>query len=492
MSRNPIEQSLIADDTGRKNDKALSLLLSNSPFRRLLIGQFISSVGDWFIIGVLIPTVLALSGGSALAVAGIMAAKLVPALIVYPYTSVFTEHLNNRRTMIAADLLRALIVLFLLSSKSLPAIYLVVFAMESCSVFFFPARNALVPQLMRPTDDLGLARGILFGATQAGLIFGLLFSGTILAMFEALLRFFISLDFGHVFDALVEALSPILFSAQAGFIINSLTFLLSAIILYQLADDLEPAYRERGTRISIASIKANTTELIEFIKEHSEFRGYILTVLIVLTGAAAVVAVGLEYLSLLNGIPPFADQLTWLTDFRGARHTFFLSFIGIGVVLGSILSSRLEKRFSRLRVFPFAVSGFGFGMLAISLTDSVLFASFSAGFASFCLALILLAVVRYIISEIDDAQKYRVMVVVDPLVRLAILLSLIVVVPFSGALGLIIKRLTLSENLFGLAIVGPRFTLILGSLIILGAAAFAFKALFVSERNKQSAAQEEE
>lgn len=481
MSRNPIEQSLIADEQRPKSRTAFAAVLSKQTFRRLLIGQFISSMGDWLIIGILVPTVIALSGGSSFAVAGILAAKLIPALIINPYTSVFTEHLNNRRTMIAADLLRALIVLFLLGSESLFAIYAVIFAMESCTVFFFPARNALVPILVSEESEQTVARGILFTATQAGLIFGLVFSGAILASFESLMRLLISLDVERWFDPLIDVLSPVLFGAKAGIAVDSLTFVLSALILWRLPDDIKAACAEIPERISFASIKRNTTATIEFIREHIEFRRYIVTVLLVLLGGAAVIAVGLNYFSLLNGMPPFSDQLSWITDLRGARYAFFLSFFGIGIVAGAIFGISLEKRFGRQVVFPLAVLSFGLAMLFFSLTDSMVLATMFATLASFSLAVLLLNVVRYIISEIDDSLKYRVMVVIDPLVRLSILLSLIVVVPFSGGLTLIIKTLTRNENLFGLAIVGPRATLILGSLIVLGASVFAIRSLLLQE-----------
>jgi MFS family permease len=79
-------------------------LIGDPRFRRLWTAQFVSGIGDWLVIGFLMPLVTTLSGGSAFAVAGILIAKIVPALLFSSVTGVLVDRFDRRKVMIAADL----------------------------------------------------------------------------------------------------------------------------------------------------------------------------------------------------------------------------------------------------------------------------------------------------------------------------------------------------------------------------------------------------
>src|SRR5574340_1438011 len=99
-----------------------SAVLRNRRFRALWISQFISGVGDWLVIGLLIPLVTTLTGGSSFAVAGIMIAKIIPSLLFSSVIGVFVDRFDRRRLMIACDIVRALLTLLLLLTNSLALI----------------------------------------------------------------------------------------------------------------------------------------------------------------------------------------------------------------------------------------------------------------------------------------------------------------------------------------------------------------------------------
>ena len=89
-------------------------LARNPGFRRLWVSQFVSGIGDWLVIGLLIPLVTTLTGGSSFAVAGIMIAKIIPSLLFSSFIGVFVDRFDRRRLMIACDIARAVLTLFLL------------------------------------------------------------------------------------------------------------------------------------------------------------------------------------------------------------------------------------------------------------------------------------------------------------------------------------------------------------------------------------------
>src|SRR5512132_2254906 len=81
-------------------------LLARGPFRTLLVGQGISALGDWMGTFAFMALVYQQSG-SATAVGGILALRLVPAALGGPLAARAASRWDRRRTMVAMDLMRA-------------------------------------------------------------------------------------------------------------------------------------------------------------------------------------------------------------------------------------------------------------------------------------------------------------------------------------------------------------------------------------------------
>ena len=207
-----------------------SAVLSNKRFRRLWFSQFVSGIGDWLVVGLLIPLVTTLSGGSSFAVAGIMIAKIVPSLFLSSFVGVFVDHFDRRKLMMACDLTRAVLALGLLFTNNLALIYLIVLVMEIASLFFTPAKNALIPRLVSE-EEVTVANGLSYTTQQASMLIGLTMSGAILAGFEAIVRWVLASGFPFV-DLLVGPLAPALLGPRAGVSLDTLTFLVSAAFIF--------------------------------------------------------------------------------------------------------------------------------------------------------------------------------------------------------------------------------------------------------------------
>src|SRR3712207_9537228 len=90
-------------------------LLKNARFRRLWIGQGLSFVGDFVSTVALVLLVVDLSG-SASAVGGVLVARLLPTL-ASPLVGVLADRLDRRAVLVAADLVRAALVLGLIFAR---------------------------------------------------------------------------------------------------------------------------------------------------------------------------------------------------------------------------------------------------------------------------------------------------------------------------------------------------------------------------------------
>ncbi len=130
-------------------------VLRQRNFSLLWFGQLVSIAGDW-VLFIALPFYVYDLTGSALATGGMFIASTLPRVLLGSVAGVFVDRWDRKRTMIAADLLRAVLVLALLGVRSVDElwlVYLVGLLQAALSQFFVPAKNAIVPNLVS-ADDL--------------------------------------------------------------------------------------------------------------------------------------------------------------------------------------------------------------------------------------------------------------------------------------------------------------------------------------------------
>lgn len=457
----------------RPSKTPYSAVLKNKRFRALWLSQFVSGLGDWLVIGLLIPLVTTLTGGSSFAVAGIMIAKMVPSLLFSSVIGVFVDRFDRRRLMIACDLVRALLTLFLLFTNSLAVIYTTVLLMEMASLFFSPARSALIPRLVAE-DEVAVANGLAYTTQQASMLIGLTMSGAILAGFEAIVRTL--LDSGlPLIDVLVGPFAPALLGPRAGVVLNSLTFVVSAVLLWSIRVRVRP--EREGGKFQISLIGRDALESFRFLGEHRELRGLLVTVGLAILGGGAVITVGLSYVTaiLSHGVPVL-DQFEAIRNLIAAPQTFILVLMALGMVAGAILVPRLANRVPLQALFLGAVTVFGASMLIFASIGVYWVALIFGVTAGFCIACLTVAGNTYVARTVADEIRGRVFTAMESVIRVALLLSMVVVSPMADLLATLIR--TLSEGMTDPSwFTGPRVTLQIASFIVLGAAYYAYRTL---------------
>jgi MFS family permease len=131
-------------------------------FRLLLTGQLLSMIGTWLLL-VAAPFFVFRLTGSTMATGLSMAAETVPAVLLGPVAGVYADRWDRRRTMIAADLLRAGAVLLPVLVHTRDQIWIVYAALALESAFgqyFGPAQGALIPQLVGRGPELSAANSL--------------------------------------------------------------------------------------------------------------------------------------------------------------------------------------------------------------------------------------------------------------------------------------------------------------------------------------------
>ena len=456
-------------------------LLANHDFRALWVSQFVSGIGDWLVIGFLIPLVTQLSGGSSMAVAGLLIAKIIPALVFSSLIGVFVDRFDRRRTMIAMDLIRAVLTFGLLITDSLWVIYGVVLLMEMASMFFTPARNALIP-LMVEERDLASANGLTYVTQQGSMLVGLSMSGIILAAFEG----GVALIANHIPPEWATLLTSGLAGPKAGVLLNSVTFLYSAWIIWRISATRYSQARPE-VRFDASLIGRDIMEAFRLINDHRELRGFLLTLSVGIFGGGAIVTVGMEYVrDYLSGIVPFSDLAHGASSPVGnVGQTFMLLFLATGMVAGAVIVPKLAEYVSLQQLFVGGTLVYGFGMLIFAWVTQYWVAAVFAVGAGIAIAAITVASNTYVGEQVADELRGRVFTALESAIRVALLASMIVLAPIGDGISQLVKRFADPIHPGVLVLVtGTRATLVLSALIVIGAGVYAAVALEVRPRRR--------
>ncbi len=89
---------------------------------------------------------------------------LLPVLLFAPFVGPWVDRWNLRRTLLVSDTLRALLVVLIpigyAATHSVSVVFVVVFLLFTCNVFFLPAKSAMTPEIVGP-DQLLAANTLL-------------------------------------------------------------------------------------------------------------------------------------------------------------------------------------------------------------------------------------------------------------------------------------------------------------------------------------------
>src|SRR5437588_12674834 len=100
------------------------LVRGNRNFRRLWLSQIVSEIGDWFYTLSIYTLLLQLTGHAG-SVALALVLQVIPQTFAGPTAGVVNDRMKRKHVMIAADLMRCVIVLAMLLVRSPSIVWLV-------------------------------------------------------------------------------------------------------------------------------------------------------------------------------------------------------------------------------------------------------------------------------------------------------------------------------------------------------------------------------
>ena len=120
--------------------------------------------------------------GSARMVSAMLMASLLPGVAMGLVAGVFADRWNPRRTMVASDCLRAVLVLLLVTSSRFSFICAICFAISCFSAFFVPAQAVVIPRLVE-REELLAASALMQQTLQVARIASPAAAGALVAHF---------------------------------------------------------------------------------------------------------------------------------------------------------------------------------------------------------------------------------------------------------------------------------------------------------------------
>jgi MFS family permease len=381
-------------------------VFANPALARLMIGEFVSSIGDWLYLVALL--VVVYNSGASPVVLGIVgAARIVPYILLSVPAGIVADRYDRRLILIVTDLARGVIMLALTALTLVDGPIIAVVALSllaACfSAFFSPAIGSLIPSLVADERELGPANAAWSSLDNLAFIIG----------------------------PAVAAILMLAGSIPLAFFLNAVTFVIIAAVLWRLPKD-----RRRAVAPHAASTEASTTGLRALVRPVIRplsglgvinlFDGFVSGGLAVLTVVIAVEVLGA------------GDAGTgWLN-----------AAIGLGGLIGAVIAGPMTLR-RRLEI-PLAVGGVTLGVGVILVGQSTVLLAAIAAMAVATAGMLLLEVVATTIFQraVPDSIRGRTIGAMDTLTVSAYALGAFLAPILAAATGPVVVLLG-----FGIAMV---------------------------------------
>jgi MFS family permease len=357
--------------------------LRRSDFRRLWIAQTVSIVGDK-INQVALSIMVYRATGSYAQMGLVFAITFLPAALFGLVSGPLVDRWDRRKTMIAADLTRACLVIAIPFAAPLGmwAVYVLAFSSATVSLFFEPSRMALVPSVV-DHDELMAANSLDMSTSSIAELLGIGFAG-----------------------ALVAGIGP-----APAFLFDGATFFLSALFVF--------AVRHRAARRDVAPLGLGVVGQdlrsgFERIRNDGVLRGLLLTYGAVALGTGAALT-----LSVLFALGVLKD--TGLTD--ALRVTVVDLSTTAGLLIGSIAIGMGGSRRAG-RKYLWGIVAFGALLLPLYFVKQIGMAAvvlFAAGVANEYFGIPMLTILQ---TNTEDENRGRVFAVRMTITRIASVIGL--------------------------------------------------------------------
>ncbi len=300
------------------------------------MAQFVSSLGDWVGLFAIVVFASKLGRGPA-AVGFVMTARVLPGFIIGPLAGVIADRWDRKRTMVVADLLRAVIIFSLPFFPNLLYLLFASAALESLTLIWGPAKDASLPHFVK-TEHLTHANSLS--------LIGVYGPWPLSSVVYALLATFATFLGGSV-----PALEGLVGNEEAlALWLDSLTFVFSGVMISSL---VIPSSVRRAGRLDFSAIRRDLVQGIKFVVEHKQVRPWLLGIAFTFTAAGAVFSLGVG----------FSNEILQ----AGTRgFAILVGFLGAGMIIGLLAVGAMARHIQKDVLFSSSILLLGVGLIALA------------------------------------------------------------------------------------------------------------------------------
>jgi dTMP kinase len=391
-----------------------------------------SSFGDW--LGLLASTALAqqLAGGdyakANFAIAGVFIVRLLPAVILGPFAGVIADRFDRRKLMVFCDVIRFALYASIPIVGSYFWLYTATILVEIVTLFWSPAKEASVPNLV-PKHKLESANQVsLLASYGTAPIAAIVFS--LLAIFS-----------GAINSALGNETPAS--AADIALYINALSFLYCAYIVWKLRE-IPPG---AATTAASPGIGTSLLEGFQFIKGSKIIRGVVIGMLGAFFAAGAVIGLA----------------RTFVDDLQAGEAAYGVLFGAVftGLALGISFGPKVFAQFSRRRLFGASLAISSFLLVVLSLVLNLVLAIFIVVLLGAFAGISWVTGFTMLGMEVADEVRGRTFAYVQSLVRVSLVLVLAIAPLVAAAIG----KHTFSFRTTSVTYNGAAFTMFAAGLI---------------------------
>lgn len=320
-------------------------VLAIKPFRRLWISLSLSSLGDWLSLLALmsLATILTEDSGTVVqyfAVSGVVVLKLLPSIVLSPFAGWIADRVDRRLTMVVGDILRGLLYISIPIVGRIEWLLIANFLAECVAMFWAPAKDATVPNLV-PKKKLEQANQLsLFTTYGSAPVAAVLFA--VLASFSSVL--------GRLFPALSTP------EADVALYINGVTFFIAAAVIWRL-----PIPRKDRAPLEDSNVLKTIWEGWRYVGGTPLVRGLLLGMLGAFASGGAVVGVARLFVETLGA--------------GNAGFGVMFGAVFAGMALGMFAGPRILHDFSRRRLFGLALGMSGIALIFVGIIPNMVLAA---------------------------------------------------------------------------------------------------------------------
>jgi dTMP kinase len=361
-----------------------------------------SSLGDW--LGLLATTAMAqqLSGGdyakANFAIAGVFIARLLPAVFLGPIAGVIADKLDRRKLMVNCDILRASLYISIPIANNYFWLYTAMILVECITLFWSPAKEASVPNLV-PREKLENANQVsLLAAYGTAPVAAALF--TFLSLFTS---------------AINAAFSFNLTAVDLALYANALSFAFAAFTIWGLREIPKGAAAKHAAETGILK---SLHEGWKSVSASKLIRGLIVGMVGAFVAAGAVIGLARTFVGDLGG--------------GEAAYGVLFGAVFTGLALGIALGPKVFAQFSRRRLFGASLTISGAFLVALAAIPNLVLAVFIVVILGAFSGITWVTGFTMLGMEVQDDVRGRTFAFVQSLIRV-VLVGVLAVAPLIAA-----------------------------------------------------------